>query len=415
MSSSTTYPGQTRFWNIAAGAVWAVALLILTIRSAGGYHHAIAFTNFRLAGLQWTLGEDLYTNWRGFVYSPLVAAFFAPFAYLPSSVGIVLWQLLNAVALLGGLAALLQTIFPDPVRRYAGIVYLLIIPSALGNLDIGHSNPLLIGLLMLAVAAAHGQRWGWAAVCIAIATALKIYPLAIGLLLCVVAPRPFGWRLLIALLLVIVVPFLFQHWPYVFDQYRTWISTRGADDRLNYPIKYAPLDLWFILHWIGRLRFPPFLYTLLQLAGGGAVAVFCAFGKWKGWANERLLIGLFCLGLIWMVLLGPATETYTYVLLAPALILVLVNVFTDTPSIWLKVWVVAAFSLELIAVTRASFLPGFKPLWIYAVQPFSAIVFLGACLAWLLNDSYWRSRSDLENESSFQEALGQIERNQERL
>jgi hypothetical protein len=87
----------------------------------------------------------------------LVAALFAPFAYLPSACGVVLWQLLNAVALLGGLAALLQTIFPT-VRRYAGVVYLLIIPFALGNLDIGHSNPLLIGLLMLAVAAARVRR-----------------------------------------------------------------------------------------------------------------------------------------------------------------------------------------------------------------------------------------------------------------
>jgi hypothetical protein len=383
-------PGRARFWTAAACLVWTVALLILFIRSAGGYHRTIAFVHFQLAGLHWTRGEDLYTNWRGFVYSPSVAAFFSPFAYLPSACGIVLWQLLNAAALLGGLGALLRTICPCTVRGYAGIVYLLMIPFALGNLDIGHSNPLVIGLLMLAVSAVRVQRWGCAALCVAIATSLKIYPLAVGLLVCVIAPRPFGWRLLIALLLVAVTPFLFQHWSYVFDQYHAWFATRGADNRLNYPLKYAPLDLWFLLHWIGHLPFSPFCYALLQLGSGGAIALFCAWGTRKGWAIERVLSGLFCLALIWMMLLGPATEAYTYVLLAPALILVLVHVFAETRSTWLKAWVLAAFILQLVAVTRTSFLPGFKPLWIFSVQPFSTLLFLGACLVWLRNDAYWR-------------------------
>jgi hypothetical protein len=228
------------------------------------------------------------------------------------------------------------------------------------------------------------------------ATSLKIYPLAIGLLICVVAPRPFGWRLLVALLLLTIAPFLFQHWPYVVEQYRTWISTRSADNRLNYPIKYAPLDLWFLLHWVGHSSFPPSLYKLLQLASGGAIALFCAWGKRKRWAVERLLTSLFCLALIWMILLGPATEAYTYVLLAPALILVLVHVFTESGSGWLKLWVSTAFILQLIAAARASFVPGFKPLWIFSAQPLSALLFLGPCLVWLLDDSYWREELALE-------------------
>jgi hypothetical protein len=387
-----------RFWNIAACITWAVALLILCVRSAGGYHHTTLFVYFQLAGVHWTHGEDLYTNWRGFIYSPLVAALFAPFAYLSSGCGVVLWQLLNAVALLGGLATLLWTIFPGAVRRYAGIIYLLIIPFALGNLDIGSSNPLLIGLLMFAVAAVRVQRWGCAALCVAIATSLKIYPLAVGFLICVIAPRQYGWRLFVALLLSALAPFLFQHWSYVFDQYHAWISTRSADNRLNYPINYAPLDLWFLLHWVGHLPVPPLFYTLLQVGGGAAVAVVCAWGKLKGWAIDRLLIGLFCLASIWMMLLGPATESWTYVLLAPPLILVLVHMFSDSSSIWLKGWVLAAFILQLFAVARTSFVTGFKPLWIFSAQPLSALLFLGACLVWLVNDAYWPERSHLEQQ-----------------
>src|SRR5215469_16390829 len=171
-----SFPAFPRLWNFVACAGWIAVLLVFLIR-AGEYHRTICFGHFRLAGLQWTRGEDLYRDWRGFVYSPVVAAFFAPFAYLPASVGIALWQLLNAAALLGGLAALLQTISPGDVRKHVGIVCLLLLPSALGNLDIGHSNPLTIGLLMLAVAAVGVQRWNCAALCVAMAASLKIYPL----------------------------------------------------------------------------------------------------------------------------------------------------------------------------------------------------------------------------------------------
>jgi hypothetical protein len=391
--AATRLRGSLKFWNVAACIAWAALLLILVIRSAGGYHRTIAFINFRLAGLHWTQGENLYADWRGFVYSPFVAALFAPFAYLPPACGIVLWQLLNAGVLLGGCAALLRTIFSDRVREYGAIVYLLLIPSALGNLDIGHSNPLLIGLMMLAIAAASRQNWSSAALCVAIATALKIYPVALGLLICVVAPRQFIWRFLVALLIAAVAPFLFQHWSYVFDQYRAWVSTRTVDNRLDYPIKYAPLDLWFLIHWIAHLPFPPFLYRLLQLLGAGAAAFFCFWGKRKGWGTERLLIGLFCLAQIWMLLLGPATESYTYMLLAPALGLVLIHLFKEPGASALKAWVSFAYALQLFAMVRISFFAGFKPRWVFTAQPLSAVIFLGVCLVWLLNDAYWRDKS----------------------
>ena len=67
-----------------------------------------------LAGSHWMRGENLYANWRGFIYSPLTAAFFAPFSCLPPGIAYGLWLLANAAALLGGLAAL----FVKPVSWF---------------------------------------------------------------------------------------------------------------------------------------------------------------------------------------------------------------------------------------------------------------------------------------------------------
>jgi Glycosyltransferase family 87 len=378
------------FWNTSACIVWTAALLVVVVRTLLLTHRGTSFGTYNLAGLHWIHGENVYTQWMGFVYSPIVAAFFAAFAFVPYVLGSVLWQLLNGAVLLGGLTAVLMVnLFPGINQRNFGISHLLLVPLAIGNIDIDQANPLVAGLLLLAIAAVRVERWNSAALCIAIATLFKLYPIAVGLLICVIAPRRFGWRLLVALLLLTIAPFLFQHWSYVLDQYHTWISTRTSEDRRNWPIEKLPLDLWFLVHWFGHLPVTPTIYRLIQLGTAGALALFCAIQTSKGWAKYRVLAGLFCLASIWMTLCGPATESYTYVLLAAPTILALVQSYNARQPVWLRALVSAAFALQLLAVTRASFLPHFKPFWALSIQPFSALVFLAYCLFWLLNDSLW--------------------------
>jgi hypothetical protein len=263
------------------------------------------------------------------------------------------------------------------------------VPLAVGNIDISQANPLVEGLLLLAIAAVYAERWNSAALCVAIATCFKIYPIAVGLLICLIAPKRFSWRMLIALLLLLVIPFLFQHWSYVSNQYNAWIATRASDDRRQWPIEKLPLDLWFLIHWVGGLPIPPKIYSLIQLGTAGALAFFCAVQTWRGWAKNRVLIGLFCLVSIWMTLCGPATESYTYLILAPAVILALVQAFDADQPVELRALVSAAFILQLLAATRASFLPHFKPSWALSIQPVSALVFLVYTLWWLFNNSLW--------------------------
>src|SRR5260370_8726273 len=128
----------------------------------------------------------------GFVYSPIVAAFFAAFVWVAFVLGSILWQLLNAAVLLGGLKAVLKVdLFPGINQRNFGISHLLIVPLALGNIDISQANPLVAGLLLLAIAAVYVKRWNLAALCIAIATFFKIYPFALALRFCLMSPQRF--------------------------------------------------------------------------------------------------------------------------------------------------------------------------------------------------------------------------------
>jgi hypothetical protein len=377
-------------WNVAAMAVWAIALIILVARPLLLWQRGTSFDTYNLAGSRWLRGEGVYTHWMGFVYSPFVAAFFAPFSFLPTAIANIIWRLINAAILLGGLAAILKVnLFTGIKRDRIGIAYLLLVPLVIGNIDISQANPLVAGLIMLAVAAAYTERWNWAAFCIAIATLFKIYPLAAGLLICVIAPRRFAWRLFGILIVLTLLPFLFQHWSYVLEQYRAWISTRTADDRQNWPAEKVPLDLWFLIHWVLHLPVPPKVYTLIQLGSAAALAFFCALTTWKKWLPARILAGLFCLSAIWMTLCGPATESYTYMLLAAPSILAFLESAHSGPPFRIRIWVLASLALQFLAVARASFMPHFKPFWILATLPISALLFLIYCMFWLFNNAFW--------------------------
>jgi hypothetical protein len=128
---------------------------------------------------------------------------------------------------------------------------------------------------------------------------------------------------------------------------------------------------------------------MIQLGTAALLALLCAVKTRQGWARDRTLIALFNLVSIWMTICGPATESYTYLILAPATVLSLVQAFAGHQPASLRAFAAAAFTLQLAAAARASFLPHFKPLWALTVQPVSGLLLLVYTLLWLFNNSFW--------------------------
>jgi uncharacterized membrane protein (Fun14 family) len=384
----TTANWQLTTDNFLVWIVWSIALAVLILRhAAGGVDRVYAFNDYMLAGSHWLRGEYLYGNWRGFIYSPGIAAFFVPLALFPSVISYGLWLLLNVAVFLGGFAALLKSnIVPGLDRRSISLCYLLLLFCAVGNLDVGQANPFVAGLLMFAIAAVSRERWNTAALCIALAAYFKIYPFALGMLICVIAPRRFIGRLLLALLVLAAAPYLFQHWPYVTSQYQAWVATRVSDQRLNYSLKYAPIDLWFLIHTIAHLPIPAWAYTIIQLGTGGLIALFSIWGLRKNWSIQRLLCGQFFLVTIWMTLCGPATEAHTYLLMAPALVIALVKSSRDRQSLLLRTTIFAAAFFQAVHMSRFDHFLHNKHTWVFMPQPLSALLFLAYCILWLPGD-----------------------------
>jgi hypothetical protein len=317
---------ESDLWVRWAAVLWAALVVSVCARGALQPHKRNLYFTWWTAAGDWVQGADLYRPYFAppldqFRYSPPVAALLAPWHWLPEGVGNVLWRLLNAGALLGGLAWWLRAGAPaatTPGQRAA--VSLLVLPLALGSLNNGQPNPLLTGLLLGSVAGVAGGRWWAAAGCAALAAALKVYPLALGLLLAVAYPRRFGLRLAAALALLAALPYLCQEPGYVTRQYALWYERlRPADEhRRHWPDEIAYRDLWLLLRVWG-VPLAGSAYQAVQLAAAAGCAAVVAALRWRGRPASQVGLAALTLGSAWMMLLGPATESCTYVVLAPAL------------------------------------------------------------------------------------------------
>ena len=262
-------------WSIAAAFIWGVALIILLLRAGLHPARATSLTTYLAGGDAWSAGREVYTNWRGFVYPPPIAAFFGLLTHLPLAVTAVAWRAVTAGGLLAGLGALLRCgAFPRIPPRWHGLVFVGMLPLCLGNVDNAQANPLVAGLMMLGVAAFQWEAWTLCALAAGLAAVFKIYPVALALLLCVRRPRELPWRLILVVALLTLLPFALQSHGYVGSQYHAWLQTRLNDDRTQYPVKDAPLDFWFLLAHLGHFQANARTCNVTALLTGAALAAY---------------------------------------------------------------------------------------------------------------------------------------------
>jgi hypothetical protein len=377
---------STRSWIYLAVTLWGLALLVVSVRVLVQPRSHSVYPIFAQAGCDWLDGIPLYGKKnRGldqFRYSPLIAATFAPFSALPDRAGNLLWRWLNAAVLLGGLAWWLRA--ARTARTDSAWVFILVLPMALGNMNNGQSNTLVLGLLLAAVAGTAEGRWTLASIAIAAACVFKVYPIAVGLLLAVVYPKRFTPRFAVALAAGVALPFLFQRWAYVAEQYATWLRTIGGDDRQRWPVEATYRDFRLLC----RVWWEPLTartYSLVQLGLAAAIAGICFFKsghlrKDRTAVDQReTLLLLFALASCWMTVFGAATESATYILLGPALTAVLVQVWRERRPRWEQGAVTFSYGL-FILTQMSSWFPFGTRFHSYGPQPAAGLVFFGYLL-----------------------------------
>jgi hypothetical protein len=333
---------STGQWALIA---WAAALIGVSVAVSLPGKGGKLYPTFAAAGEHFRDGEPVY-GWippdqDQYRYSPLVAAAFAPWSELPTPIGAVLWRWFQAAAFLFALRAWSRVAVPH-VSWPA--LALLCLPLTLGNVFNAQLNPLVAALLLAGLTAFARERYWLAAVAIAGATVCKVYPLAVGLLLGVIEPRRFGPRLILAVSIGFALPFAFQSPEYVSQQFADWFERVRTDDRTDQPMERGYHDFQKLLRRWGEPT-PLAAYRGMEALAGCAAAGVINLGRRRHWDRCRQVQTCAGLGLVWCTLFGPATESATYMLLAPAAAQAVVAL-TGRP-LWERVWIRGAYVLML--------------------------------------------------------------------
>jgi hypothetical protein len=274
----------------------------------------------------------------GFLYSPPFALLFAPFAVLPFSLGLLLWNGVNALAVYYGLTRLLP---PRAARLALAIVFL----DVLRSLQASQSNALVAGLMLIAFVALERGRVATAATAVVTGAFIKIYPVAASALGILGPPgrrlRFFIWSIAIGLALA-ALPLLVLSPAAVAAVYQEWYTILQRDSGLQGQSVMRILSDWFGFagpNWTIQLA-----GTMLLLLPLAALRALWADGRFR-----RLFLSSL---LVFLVIFNHQAESASFV------------VATCGIAIWYvsgrRAWwrtALLAFTLLAVAVPRLFFVP----------------------------------------------------------
>ncbi|HET6882208.1 MAG TPA: glycosyltransferase family 87 protein [Pirellulales bacterium] len=302
-------------WPVLARNTWLAVIVGLAIHAfCLPFSHSV-FDVYRLAAEHWLSGDDMYVPAREhYRYSPLFAVSLAPLALLPDGASAAAWKLLNCGVFAWGLYAWARRLCPQLSRNQAAAVLLLALPLALHSLYNSQANLMMLGSLLLGLAAAGENKWNQAALWVAWATLIKGYPLALAMVLVVLFPWQFAARYFVSLTAGLLLPFAAQRPAVVLMQYQSWWhhlrdSTEIMRERLR------SIDQLFVVY---SQPISQNTFALVGLLAGAAVMVICLSISRRIADRREVAFRTILWFSLWVVLFGPATESCTYVVAAPA-------------------------------------------------------------------------------------------------
>lgn len=218
------YENRVRTVLFAMLGVLLIAVMIQ--RSMLPHHPHWTFPVFRASFQHLIRQQNIYAQYAEhdlFKYSPTAALLFAPFSLLPFAPALLLWDTLNAAALIYAL----DRLFP---QRDATLALLLVFPEMFASMQASQSNSLVAATIVLAfVALERGEQWrGFLA--IALGAAIKIFPLA-ALSLAIFHPRRARAAGIFALCAaaLVLLPLAVTTPSMLLSQYEWWHAIESVD------------------------------------------------------------------------------------------------------------------------------------------------------------------------------------------
>ena len=291
---------QLRVAGWAMAIVWIVAVVVASLQA--GARHNNNFEIFRTSWDNLVAGRNLYVasvNHQDFFkYSPTFALLFAPFAILPFTAGVLLWNAVNAGALYWGMGRVL--VDPRMALAARGIVFL----EALGSMQNAQSNALSAGVMIIAFAELERRREMTAALAVAYGTLIKIFPIAAAVFAIF---RPYRiknfaiYGIMIAAMAV-VAPLLVTSPDTLGMQYRSWEAISKTD---------ALTRGYSVMEHVQMLTGANLPNGPIQLLG--LVILLAPLVRYTFWGQERFRLLFLASVLMFCVLFNHKAESPTFV------------------------------------------------------------------------------------------------------
>lgn len=283
-------------------ALWLVAVVVVSLQA--GAQHNNNFEIFRTAWANLTAGRDLYganpSHHDFYKYSPTFALLFAPLAVVPFTVGVLLWNALNALSLYWSLG---QVLAPRPALAARGIVFL----DAVGSMQNAQSNALSAGLMIMAFSFLYARREIMGALSIAVGAAIKIFPVVAGVFVLFRPYRLPRFLLISAVVAAVLVlaPLVLLSPAELLAQYRSWGAISGSDALTRGYSVMEQLHLWTGLDW------PNWPVQLL-----GALVLLAPLSRISRSGVERFRLLVLASVLMFCVLFNHKAESPSFVVAA---------------------------------------------------------------------------------------------------
>ena len=206
----------------------AIALMVIGLTAQRSYypHPHWTFWIFRASFWHLVHGQNLYAHYGNhdlFKYSPTAALFFAPFAWPSFAVGLLLWNAVNAAALIVAMNLILN-------RNDTTLALVLLIPELFNALQASQSNALVAALILAAFAALEQGRQLRAALSIALGVVIKLFPIA-ALSLALFHPRRARAIMILAVTgaVLLLLPLIVTSPSMLLAQYGWWHDVETFD------------------------------------------------------------------------------------------------------------------------------------------------------------------------------------------
>jgi hypothetical protein len=291
-------------------------------------------------------GQNLYALYPDeqydlYKYSPTFALWMAPFSKLPDYLGLTLWSLINALALL---FAIRMLPFTQNVR---GLLCWFVAVEMLTALQNAQSNALMAGIMIAAFCCLHNGKVQWATLWLVLATFIKVYG-AIGFCLFLFYPGKLRFVLFAALwtVLFFAMPLVATPLHTLLWQYNNWLVMLAADQAGSYG-----LSVWGWLHaWFG-IQHGKSIVTII-----GIVLFLLPLTRIKMYSNIAFRLLMLASMLIWVIIFNHKAESPTFVIAVAG---VGIWYFTRPYALWRAILLWSVFLFTTLSVSDV-FPPGIK-------------------------------------------------------